>query len=58
MGHFTHNCPQQGAHANLINFDPSMEEPMLGDTMPPNFQQDCIFFIWANMAMLIFDEKQ
>jgi hypothetical protein len=56
VGHFTRNCPQQGACANLIDFDPSMDESLPdGDVLNP---QDRVSSIRANMAALTFDEKQ
>jgi hypothetical protein len=56
VGHFTRNCPQWGARANLIDFDPSMDKPLPDDdTLNP---QDQVSSIWANMAALTFDEKQ
>jgi hypothetical protein len=58
VGHFAQNCPQWGAHANLIDFNPITEDSILEDTLPLDFQQDHISSIWANMATLTFDEKQ
>jgi hypothetical protein len=56
VGHFARNCPQRGARANLIDFDPNMDEPLLNDnTLEP---QDRVNSIRANMAALTFDEKQ
>jgi hypothetical protein len=56
VGHFARNCPQRGARANLIDFDPSMDEPLPDDdTLNP---QDRVSSIRANMAALTFDEKQ
>jgi hypothetical protein len=56
VGHFTRNCPQRGARANLINFDPSMDEPLPDDNVLD--PQDRVSSIRANMATLTFDEKQ
>ena len=57
IGHFARNCPQRGAHANLIDFNPNMDE-LLPDNNLLNPQQDRVSSICANMAMLTFDEKQ
>jgi hypothetical protein len=56
VGHFARNCPQRGAHANLIDFNPNMDEPLPdNNVLDP---QDRISSIQANMAALTFDEKQ
>jgi hypothetical protein len=56
VGHFARNCPQCGARANLINFDPSMDE-LLPNNEPLD-PPDRVSSIRANMAALTFDEKQ
>jgi hypothetical protein len=56
VGHFARNCPQQGAHANLIDLDPSMDEPLPNDDLLN--PQDRVSSIRANMAVLTFDKKQ
>jgi hypothetical protein len=57
IGHFTRNCPQRGARANLIDFNPC-EDEYLPNNEPLNPQQDWVSLIRANMAVLTFDEKQ
>jgi hypothetical protein len=57
VGHFARNCPQRGAHANLIDFNPNMDEPLPNDDLLSP-QQDRVSSIRANMAALSFDEKQ
>ena len=57
VGHFTRNCLQRGAHANLIDFNPSMDGSLPDDDLL-NPQQDRVTSIRANMAALTFDEKQ
>jgi hypothetical protein len=57
VGHFARNCPQRGAHTNLIDFNSSMDEPLPNDDLL-DLQQDRVSSIRANMAALTFDEKQ
>jgi hypothetical protein len=54
--HYARNCPQRGAHANLIDFDPNMDEALPdNDLLSP---QDRVSSIRANMAALTFNKKQ
>jgi hypothetical protein len=56
VGHFARNCPQRGACANLIDFDPNMDESLPDDNVLD--LQDRVSSIRANMAALTFNEKQ